>query len=69
LISELRGIAPILGLIAPMMGNSFDFRLMQQIVANSSPLETLGPVSVGIDFDGEEMNVEVQVVVPVNGKS
>ena len=69
LISELRGIAPILGLIAPMIGSTFDFRFMHQVIANSSPLETLGPVSVGIDFDGEEMNVEVQVVVPVNGKS
>ena len=69
LVSELRGFVPILGLIAPITRNSFDFRLMQQIVANSSPLETLGPVSVGIDFDDEEMIVEVQVVFTVTNKS
>ena len=69
LVSELRGFVPILGLIAPITRNSFDFRLMQQVVANSSPLETLGPVSVGIDFDDEEMIVEVQVVFTVTNKS
>ena len=52
-----------------MMGNRFDFLLMQQVIVNLSPLETLGPISAGIDFDSEGMNVEVQVVVPLGDKS
>ena len=69
LISELRGLMPILGLIAPLAGSSLDLRLMRQIVANSSPLETLGPVSVGVNFDDGGMNVDVQVTVPLDDRS
>ncbi len=69
LFSELRRIRPIISLMAPMMGNRFDFLLMQQVIVNLSPLETLGPISAGIDFDSEGMNVEVQVVVPLGDKS
>ena len=66
LVSELRRFMPILGLMAPIMGDTFDLRFMRQVIANSAPLETLGPVSVGFDFDSEGMNVEVGVVVPAN---
>ena len=69
LFSELRRLRPIISLMAPMMGNRFDFRLMQQVIVNLSPLETLGPISAGIDFDSEGMNVEVRVVVPEGDKS
>ena len=69
LISELKGFVPILSLIAPMIGSTLDLRLMRQVVANSSPIETLGPVSVGFDFEGGGMNVEVQVTVPVEDRS
>lgn len=69
LISELRGLMPVLGLIAPLAGSSLDLRLMRQIVANSSPLEILGPVSVGVDFEGGGMNVDVQVAVPLDDGS
>ena len=69
LISELRGLMPILGLIAPILGSTLDLRLMRQIVANSSPLEILGPVSVGVDFEAGGMNVDVQVSVPLDDGS
>ena len=69
LFSELRRLRPVISLMAPMMGSRFDFRLMQQVIVNLSPLETLGPTSAGIDFDSEGMNVEVQVVVPLGDKS
>ena len=69
LISELRGFMPILSLIAPMIGSTLDLRLMRQVLANSSPLETLGPVSVGVNFDGGGMNVDVHVTVPVDDRS
>lgn len=69
LFSELSRLRPIISLMGPMMGNRFDFRLMQQVIANLSPIETLGQISAGIDFDGEGMNVEVQVVVPLGDES
>ena len=69
LISELRGLMPILGLIAPLAGSSLDLRLIRQIVANGSPLETLGAVSVGVDFESGGMSVEVQVTEPVDDRS
>ena len=69
LFSELRRLRPIISLMGPLMGNRFDFRLMQQVIVNLSLIETLGPISAGIDFDREGMNVEVQVVVPVDEKS
>lgn len=69
LISELRGAMPILGLMTPIVGSTFDLRLIRQIVANSLPFETLGPVSVGVDFNGTEMNVDIHVTVPVVDKS
>ena len=69
LISELRGLMPVLGLIAPILGSTLDLRLMRQIVANSSPLESLGPVSVGVNFDDGGMNVDVQVTVQMDDKS
>lgn len=69
LISELRGLMPVLGLIAPILGSTLDLRLMRQIVANSSPLESLGPLSVGVNFDDGGMNVDVQVTVPLDDRS
>ena len=69
LFSELRSYMPILGLMAPLMGNTFDFRLIQRTIANLAPLETLGPMSAGVDFDSEGMNVEIQVTIPVGNKS
>lgn len=69
LFSELSRLRPIISLMGPMIGNRFDFRLMQQVIANLSPIETLGPISAGIDFDGEGMNVEVQVAVPLGDES
>ena len=69
LISEVKGFMPILSLMAPIMGNTFDFSFMRQVIANSSALETLGPVSVGVDFDDGGMEVDVQVVVTVGDKS
>ena len=69
LFSELSRLRPIISLMGPMMGNRFDFRLMQQVIANLSPIETLGPISAEIDFDSEGMNVEVQVVVPLGDES
>ena len=66
LISEFRSYMPILGLMAPLMGNTVDLRLTRRVIANSTPLETLGPMSAGVEFDEGGMNLDVQVVIPAN---
>ena len=65
-IPELKRLIPIVGFIAPTPGQTVDSGLAQHVIDNISPLETLGPLSAGVDFDEEGVNVELQVVFSEN---
>ena len=65
-IPELKRLVPLVGLIVPPSGGTLYPRLTQNVIDNIFPIEMLGPVSAVVDFDGEGVNVEVQVVVSEN---
>ena len=60
LIPELKRLLPIAGLMFPQGG---DAKLIQRIMANMSPLEGLGLITAGINFNDDFVDAEIQIIL------
>lgn len=61
LIPEVRRLLPIASLLMSLSGQKIDIRLMQQIKDNLFPLESLGPITVGVNYDVSGVNANIQI--------
>ncbi|MCZ6678457.1 MAG: hypothetical protein O7E52_14560 [Candidatus Poribacteria bacterium] len=62
-IPELKRLIPIAGLIASASGVQIDPKLITRITNNLFPLEALGMITAGVNFDGEFVDAEIQIVL------
>ncbi len=60
LIPELKRLLPIAGLMLP---RQIDTKLIQRIMANMSPLEGLGLITAGINFNDDFIDTEIQIIL------
>jgi hypothetical protein len=63
LVPELKRLLPMGGLIATALGQKINPQLITRIMNNLFPLESLGPITADIDFDGGGVNGEIQIVL------
>ncbi len=61
LIPEVRRLLPIASLIMSLSGQKIDIRLMQQIKDNLFPLESLGPITVAVNYDEKGVQTNIQI--------
>ncbi len=62
-VPELKRFLPILGLLASASGQKFDPKLTTRVMNNLFPLGSLGPITADIDWEGEFVNAEIQIVL------
>lgn len=62
-VPELKRFLPILGLLASASGQKIDPKLTTRVMNNLFPLESLGPITADIDWEGEFVNAEIQIVL------
>ena len=60
LIPELKRLLPITGLVFP---RQIDAKLIQRLMANMSPLEGLGLITGGINFNDDFVDAEFQIIL------
>ena len=60
LIPELKRLLPIASLMLP---RQIDVKLIQHLMANMSPLEGLGLITAGINFNDDFIDAEVQIIL------
>ncbi len=60
LIPELKRLLPIAGLMLP---RQIDAKLIQRITDNLSPLEGLGLITAGINFNDDFIDTEIQIIL------
>ena len=60
LIPELKRLLPIASLVLP---RQIDTKLIQRIMANTSPLEGLGLITAGINFNDDFVDAEIQIIL------
>ena len=60
LIPELKRLLPIASLMLP---RQIDVKLIQRLMANMSPLEGLGLITAGINFNDDFIDAEVQIIL------
>lgn len=61
LIPEVRRFLPIASLLMSLSGQKIDLRLMQQIKDNLFPLESLGSISVALNYDDKGVETNIQI--------
>ncbi len=59
-IPELKRLLPIAGLMLPQGG---DAKLMRRIIDNLPPLEALGLITAGINFNDDFVETEIQIIL------
>ena len=60
LIPELKRLLLIAGLILPQ---GVDSKLIRRITDNLSPLEALGLITAGINFNDDSVDAEIQIIL------
>ena len=60
MIPELKRLLPIASLMLP---RQIDTKLIQRIMANMSPLEGLGLITAGINFNDDFVDAEIQIIL------
>ena len=60
LIPELKRLLPIAGL---MFSQQIDTKLIRRITDNLSPLEALGLITAGINFNDDFVNAEIEIIL------
>ena len=60
LIPELKRLLPIAGLMFP---RQIDTKLIQRITDNLSPLEGLGLITAGINFNDDFIDTKIQIIL------
>ena len=60
LIPELKRLLPIAGL---MFSQQIDTKLIRRITDNLSPLEALGLIVAGINFNDDFVDAEIQIIL------
>ena len=60
LIPELKRLLPIASLVFP---RQIDAKLIQRLMANMSPLEGLGLITAGINFNDDVVDAEIQIIL------
>lgn len=60
LVPELKHLLPIAGL---MFSQQIDVKLIQRITNNMFPLESIGLITAGINFNGAVVDAEIQIIL------
>ena len=63
LVPELKRFLPLATLLFSLFGQELDATLTRRITENLFPLESLGPISAGMNFSEDRVNAEVRIVL------
>ena len=63
LVPELKRFLPLVSVLASLSGQDLDATLTRRITENLFPLESLGPISVEMNFSEQTVEAEVRIVL------
>ena len=63
LVPELKRFLPLVTVLASLTGQELDASLTRRITENLFPLESLGPISVEVNFAQQNVDAEVRIVL------
>ncbi len=62
-LPELKRFLPIVTTLVSLSGQKLDAALTRRITENLFPLESLGPISAEVNFNGHDVDAEVRIVL------
>ena len=62
-VPELKRFLPIVTTLVSLSGQKLDAALTRRITENLFPLESLGPISAEVNFNGHDVDAEVRIVL------
>ena len=62
-VPELKRFLPIVTTLVSLSGQKLDAAVTRRITENLFPLESLGPISAEVNFNGHDVDAEVRIVL------